>query len=79
MADNRMKNDDLKRDMGNAEREGQDFGKQTPARNPQGGQEGSGQQGGQQGGKEPRNLEDDEFGGGSKGQGGGQDRGGQQR
>lgn len=78
MADNRMKDDDLKRDMGNADREGQDFGKQTPGRNPQGGQQGSGQ-GGQQGGKEPRDLEDDEFGGGSSGQRGGQDRGGQKR
>ena len=78
MADNRMKDDDLKRDMGNADREGQDFGKQTPGRNPQGGQQGSGQSG-QQGGKEPRDLEDDEFGGGSSGQRGGQDRGGQQR
>ena len=79
MADNRMKDDDLQRDMGNPGREGQDFGKQTPGRNPQGGQQGSGQQGGQQGGKEPRDLEDDEFDGGASGQRGGQNPGGQNR
>jgi hypothetical protein len=78
MADDRMKDDDLKRDMGNG-REGQDFGKQTPGRNPQDDRAtGGGQQGGQ-GGKEPRDLEDDEFDGGSTGKGGGQNRGGQDR
>jgi hypothetical protein len=72
-------------------KEGQ--GQQTPGRNPQGGR--SGQQGGQQGGgqqsggqqgqkqqgqKEPRNIDDeDEFGGGSAGQGGSMNRGGQNR
>ena len=83
MADDRMKDDDL-RNMGNAG-EGQDFGKgqQTPGRNPEGGQ----QTGGQTGGK--RNLdEDDDFGGGRQQQqqgfdtgqqGDTQNRGGQNR
>lgn len=73
MADNKMKDDDLMREG----REGQDFGKQTPGRNPEGGQR-SGQPG-QQGGKEPLNREDDEMEGGSMGQRGGQNRGGQNR
>ena len=80
MADDRMKDDDLKRDMGTS-REGQDFGKQTPGRNPPDDRAtGGGQQGGH-GGKEPRDLEleDDEFDGGSTGKGGGQNRGGQNR
>ena len=80
MADDRMKDDDL-RNMGKAG-EGQDFGKgqQTPGRNPQGDQ----QTGGQTGGK--RNLDDDdEFNtGGGKDfntgkQTGTQNRGGQNR
>ena len=74
MADDRMKNDDLQRNMGTGG-EGQDFGKQTPGRNPQDDRSTGGQQGGQQ--KEPRNPDDDdEFGGG---QTGGQNRGGQNR
>lgn len=77
MADDRMKNDDLRRDMGGT-RDDQDFGKQTPGRNPQDDRATGGQQGGQQG-KEPRDLEDDEFDGGSSGQGGAQNRGGQNR
>lgn len=74
MADNRMKDDDLKRDMGAGREggEGQDYGKQTPGRNPQGGQH-TGQPG-QQGGKEPINLDDDELDRGSAGQRGGQNR-----
>lgn len=89
MADDRMKNDDLRHNMGSTG-EGQDYdqgmGRKTPGRSQQGGQQ-SGQQGGQhtggqQGGqqKNPRNLEDDdEFGGGSPGQGSGMGRGSQNR
>lgn len=83
MADNRMRDDDLQRDMGSQGREGQEGGygggggQQSPGRNPQGGQQGSGQQGGQQGGKQggmnrPDIEDDDEFGSG-------QNRGGQNR
>ena len=87
MADDRMKNDDLQRNMGTSGKEGQDFGQQTPGRKG-GGHEGGGQQaGGQKGGygggqqTEPRNFDDDdeEFGGGSMGKTGGQNRGGQNR
>ena len=83
MADDRMKDDDL-RNMGN-KGEGQDFsqGQQTPGRNPQSGQ----QQGqGQQSGGQKHNMEDDdEFGTGSNQgfeggkQTGTQNRGGQNR
>ena len=78
MADDRMKNDDLKRDMGTGGRDDQDFkqGQQTPGRNPEGGQ-----QGGQR--KDPLNVDDEEVGGGKTGerggQGIGQGRGGQER
>ena len=77
MADDRMKKDDMQRNMGTGGRDDQDFGKgqqqQTPGRNPQEGQQG--QQGGR---KDPLNTTDDEeFGGG--GQRGGQGRGGQNR
>ena len=85
MADDRMKNDDLQRDMRQGGGEGQDWGKggqQSPGRNPQGGQQGQpGQQGGQygqQGGqqKDRKNIDDEEeFGGGQGGQQGGQGRG----
>ena len=76
MADDRMKNDDLQRNMG-TKGEGQDFGHQTPGRNPQGGQQGSQR-------KDPLNTDDEEeFGGGQTGQRGGQGigqgRGGQDR
>ncbi len=78
MADDRMKDDDL-RNMGNAG-EGQDFGKgqQTPGRNPQGGQQTGGQPGN-------RNVDDDDFDTGKRKdfdtgkQTGTQDRGGQNR
>ena len=88
MADDRMKNDDLQRNMGTSGKEGQEFGKQTPGRQ-QGGQQGGqnlggGQHGGGYGGsqhKEPRNMEDDdeEFGGGTTSKTGGMNRGGQNR
>ena len=85
MADDRMKNDDLQRNMGTSGKERQDYGQQTPGRQgggqQSGGQHVGGQKGGQQGGgyggsqqKEPRNIEhEDKFGGG------GQHRGGQNR
>jgi hypothetical protein len=84
-----MKNDDLQRNMGTSGKEGQEYGQQTPGR--QGGQQSGdehvgGQKGATQGGyggsqqNEPRNFEDDdEFGGGTAGQGSGMNRGGQNR
>ena len=90
MADDRMKNDDRKKNMGTGDREDQGFGQgqQTPGRNPQGGQQEGGQFGqgqpgqqGQQGGQrnKPMNEDDDEneFSGGSGQRG--QSRGGQNR
>ena len=84
MADDRMKDDDL-RNMGaggKGQGQGQDYGQgqgqgqQTPGRNPQGGQQ-TGGQGGQRG------LDDDEFDGGQDlntgKQGDTQNRGGQNR
>lgn len=57
MADDRMKNDDLDRDMGRAGREDKDLGQKTPGRNPEDdrsrGQRNPGQK------SEPRNLDDD--------------------
>ena len=87
MADDRMKNDmqndDFNRNMGN--KEGQDFGQQSPGRTGQqgvqhagGGQETGGQFGGGQ--KDARNFEDDEeFGAGGANKTGGQNRGDQNR
>ena len=84
MADDRMKNDEPLKNMGTGGGEGQNWGQgqgqQTPGRNPKGGQETGGQYGGGQHGgqhKDPLNMEDEEeFGGGSKGQHG-QNRGDQ--
>ena len=91
MADDKMKNDDLQRNMGGAK--DQHYGQQSPRRSGQTGQQGGqhaggqqGQQGGQQGGqfggqKGSRNLEDDEdldTGAGKTG-GGQQNRGGMNR
>ena len=86
MADDRMKNDDLQRNMGTSGKEGQEgHGKHTAGRQ-QGSQQSGQNLGGQQGGyggsqhKEPRNMEDDEeFGGGTAGKTGGMNRGGQNR
>ena len=75
MADDRMKDDDL-RNMGD-KGQGQDYGKgqgqgqQTPGRNPQGGQQG------QPGGK--RSLEEDDQDLDTGKQSGSQNRGGQNR
>ena len=85
MAHDRMTNDDLDRNMGRAGQDDdlgkQDFGKQTPGRNPndqQSGQKGAGQKNKQAGlGAEE---EDDDFGkGGSSGQMGRTPQGGQNR
>jgi len=89
MADDRMKNDDLQRNMGAGAKD-QDYGQKSPGRSGQGGQQGqqagqhgqhdsSQQSGGQFGGqKGTRNMEDDEedFGAGKSGS---QNRGGQNR
>ena len=68
MAQDRM-NDDLNRNMGQAgQKDDQEFGQQSPGRNPQ-----QGQQAGQMGGGQKKNqLDDDEFsqGGGQSGQSG---------
>ena len=57
MADDRMKNDDLQRNMGDKD-EDQDFGQQSPGR---GGQ--VGQQGGQHSGGRPAGGQSGQFGG----------------
>jgi len=82
MADDRMKDDDLQRNMGAGGHDDKDRnqGQQSPGRNPQGGQQ-TGGYGGQQGGQknQPSNLDDDEEIGGGGGQRGDQGRGGQNR
>ena len=83
MAHDRMTNDDLDRNMGQSGRDedlgGQDFGRQTPGRNPndqQSGQKGAGQKNKESGlGAE----EDDDYGKGSSGQMGRTPQGGQNR
>ena len=90
MADDRMKKDDVQRNMGTKDE--QDFGRQSPGRSGQAGQQGGqhsgGQQGGQHGGQQggqfgggqkgARNMDDDEdFDTGKSS--GGQNRGGQNR
>ena len=81
MADDRMKNDDLQRNMG-ANREDQDYGQQSPGRGQgqgtQGGQQ-PGQQAGGQKGSQHHNMEEDDDLGADRGQGGTQNRGGQNR
>lgn len=86
MADDRMKNDEQRQNMSPGGREDDEIGRgqQSPGRNPQGGQQSGGQHTGgqQQGGQKKGNLnmdDEDEFGGGTSGQRGGQDRGGQNR
>jgi len=89
MADDRMKNDDLQRNMGAGEKD-KNIGQQSPGRGGQQGQPGQqGQQAGQHGGgqqsggqfggqKGTRNMEDDEEDSGA-GKAGTQNRGGQNR
>ena len=85
MADDRMKNDDLQRNMGAGDKD-KNISQQSPGRGGQqggqkAGQHSGGQQGGQFGGqKGTQNIDDDdELGAGRTGQGGGQNRGGQNR
>jgi len=89
MADDRMMNDDLQKNMGGAGRdEGQDLGQQSRGRSGQGGQQGGqnvGGYGGSQqesnyggGGQMDRDMEDDDLGAGGA-QTGGQGRGTQNR
>ena len=79
MADDRMKNDDLQRNMGGGAKD-QDYGQgqQSPGRTGQGGQQGGqhagGHGGSQQKGQNERDLEDDDLGAGNA-QTGGQGRG----
>ena len=86
MADDRMKNDDLQRNMGGGARD-QDYGQgqQSPGRTGQSGQQ-SGQQAGGRGagqksnfgGQKERDMEDDDVGAGND-KTGGKGRGGQNR
>ena len=84
MADDRMKNDDLQRNMGGAK--DQDYGQESPGRSGQGGKQGQqagGHGGGQQksnygSGQNERDMEDDDLGAGNA-QTGEQGRGGQNR
>jgi hypothetical protein len=69
MADDRIKNDDLNKDMGRSGPKGDDFGKQTPGRNPQ--QDRSSDQ--RSGENKEAFGEDDDFDSGSSGQSGNQD------
>jgi hypothetical protein len=85
MADDRMRNDDLDKNMGGAGQNKENFGQQTPGRNKQDddlktgqrgtgqGQQGQGQQGQH---NKPGQFEEDDFGTtGNKGGQGGQNRG----
>ncbi|HEV8169169.1 MAG TPA: hypothetical protein VGP59_07470 [Pyrinomonadaceae bacterium] len=84
MADDRMKNDDLQRNMGAGDK-GQNYGgQQSPGRSGQGGEQAGQHAGGQKSGggqHGTQNIEDDEedFGAGRTGQTGRQNRGGQNR
>ena len=87
MADDRMKDDELQRNMGGAGHdEGQKGGQQSPGRSAQGqqggqhaGGSGSSQQKSNYGsGQNERDMEDDDLGAGNA-QSGGQGRGGQNR
>jgi len=76
MADDRMRNDDLDRNMGGAGQKDKDYGQQTPGRNKQNDEFSQGQRGASQHG-EPGHMKDD-FGTSEK-SGGGQGEGGQNR
>jgi hypothetical protein len=83
MADDRMKNDDLQRNMGGGAKD-QDYGQQAPGRaGRQGGQQAGGHGGSQQksnygSGQNERDMENDDLGAGNA-KTGGQGRGGQNR
>src|SRR5678816_4117899 len=81
MADDRMRNDDLDRNMGGAGKDKDNFGQQTPGRNKQDDELKTGQRGasqakqGQQGQNEAGHMKDDFGTSGKKGQSqGGQNR-----
>jgi hypothetical protein len=60
MADDRMKNDNLDKNMGGTGQQGEgDFGKQTPGRNKQKDDLSTGQRGTGQQQSEPRHIKDD--------------------
>lgn len=75
MADDRMRNDDLDRNMGGAgQRNKDDFGQQTPGRHQQDDLS-TGQRGGKgQGQQNQPNIEDDDFGNAGQSGGGQRDR-----
>ena len=81
MADNKMKNDDQQRNMGGANREDQELGQQSPGRGGEkSGQQTGGQQGSQYGqGSQKHQMEEDDDMNTGRGQGGTQNRGGQNR
>jgi hypothetical protein len=86
MADDKMKNDDLQRNMGAGQKD-KNIGQQSPGHSGQTGQQAGQHAGGQQSGgqfggqKATRNVDDDEddIGAGRPGQSGSQNRGGQNR
>ena len=82
MADDRMRNDDLDKNMGGAGQNKENYGQQTPGRNKQdddlktGQRAGQGQQGQQGHQNQPGHFEDDSGTSGNKGAGqGGENRG----
>lgn len=84
MADDRMKDDDLQRNMGGGAKD-QDYGQQSPGRTGQqagrqaGGHGGSQQKSNYGSGQNARDMEDDDLGAGNAGRTGGQGRGDQNR
>lgn len=75
MADDRMRNDDLDRNMGGAGQNKDNFGQQTPGRNKQDDDLRTGQRGTGQGQEnEPGHIKDDFGTSGNKGAGQGQKR-----
>jgi hypothetical protein len=76
MADDRMRNDDLDRNMGGAGQKKENYGHQSPGRNKQDDDLRTGQRGAGQGEEnEPRHIKDDVGTSGKKGVGqGGQNR-----
>lgn len=75
MADDRMRNDDLDKNMGGAGQDKENFGQQTPGRNKQDDDLRTGQRGAHQG-QDQENEPQDDFGTpGNKGTGQGQNRG----
>jgi hypothetical protein len=75
MADDRMRNDDLDRNMGGAGQDKDSFGQQTPGRNKQDDDLRTGQRGAGQGQENEPSHKDDFGTSGNKGTGQGQKRG----